>query len=100
MAYPCKKNSKCKAQYEKYKKICANVWDKRCTQDLPTTTLVKYADYALKCLDNRAIFTEKCCYGNYDEGHAGALLKMEKMYNYCKKEFNKRLHVPELYYSY
>jgi hypothetical protein len=77
-----------------YKKMCNQVWDKKCTQDLPTDVLLDYGYYARKCVEGRTVYKDNCCRGYADSGHLGAILKMKKIWNRCEKEYQKRIAEP------
>ncbi len=79
----------CKNTYLKYKSVCEQVWDKKCLETLSVADLKKYIDFATDCKNRRIDFFKECCKGNMDEGHAGAILKMNKIISDCSFQIKK-----------
>lgn len=73
----------CKHLLVRYKNVCNQVWSKRCFSDMSDAELDKIIDLGYKCAQFRAGFSGDCCGGQYDEGHLGAIQKMDTLVQKC-----------------
>ena len=80
----------CENRYQEYHKICDKVWDKKCLYNTEYHELNQIVDFAKTCKTQRIDFTNSCCDGQSDEGHSGAILKMENIIEICNHEIKHR----------
>lgn len=80
----------CKNLLKGYKKVCGNVWSKKCLRNTSTESLNQIIELSQKCARLREGFSAKCCKGRTDNGHLGAIRKMMRLAESCKKEKERR----------
>ena len=80
----------CKNYYNRYKRACDKVWKERCLSRTPYQYLEDIIFYSNECKRLRIKYSVKCCGSKLDEGHLGAIEKMDKIANTCEKEIKKR----------
>lgn len=90
-----KNNPPCIAEYQGYKKVCNQVWDRiyeinGIDGNTPNGKylLKKYLDAAQKCKIKRIEFQKHCCNVPMDSGHLGAIKKMDKIIQLCKEKID------------
>ena len=79
----------CKTNYIKYKKICNDIWNKRCSLNDSPEELKKAIKFAVKCKLQRIDFSKKCCNNLIDKSHNSALLKMDNIIKHCGNSLTK-----------
>jgi hypothetical protein len=71
--------------YGRYKAACGQVWNSECTASAGQGIQNKQInELAEQCLNDRILFSQKCCNGKYDRGHCMPITRMRNIIHKCK----------------
>ena len=75
---------KCSEFIKEYHDICDKIWDEKCTTDMTVAELDNIIRLASMCVYARIRYSNECRGGKNDEGHQGAILKVQNLIDRCK----------------